>query len=307
MSEPAAPPPLAPAQGAIHDLGYAPYTGPRTPPSRRFWVIAENEVAVAWRQKWAVKVPLFFTAAFTLVALVSMYLLRNELAEVMRHGGVPLPRPDEIIFTMVILVYSFLGFLLAMAVACPSIADDLRLGAFQFYFSRPIRPRDYVFGKLLGLFAIVGLPLFAGPVLLALFRVLLSGSLEQAVAAAGVVLRAVALGLLATAAVLLPAVATGALARRRAMAQALYAVYYLLVGGIATSLSSTLDFPWVRLIATNADLATLGRALFGIVPEPHDPPAWAAAAAIGVIGGACAYLVMSRVKRAETAGLGGGG
>jgi hypothetical protein len=67
-----------------------------------------------------------------------------------------------------------------------------------------------------------------------------------------------------------------------------------------------LDFPWVRLVATNADLATVGRALFGIAPEPHDPPAWAAAAAVAVIGAVCAYLVMYRVRRAETAGLGGG-
>ena len=48
---------VAGATGTIHDQGYQRYRGERLPQSRRFLVIARNVMAVAWKSRWGVKLP----------------------------------------------------------------------------------------------------------------------------------------------------------------------------------------------------------------------------------------------------------
>ena len=50
----------------------------------------------------------------------------------------------------------------------------------------------------------------------------------------------------------------------------------------------------------------VGRALFGFDPGKGEPPVWTAAVAIVAIGVLAAYAIWSRVRKAETAALGGG-
>ena len=148
----------------IHDLGYTRYTGPRRPPAQRFRVIARNVFAIGWRSRWGVKLPLVLAVGTTVAASVAMYFLRSELADVVRMRGAPLPRAEQIIF-IASMFFEVSAFIIALAVGCRVVADDLRLGAFQFYFARALRPRDYVVGKLGGLALLIGIPMLGGPTL----------------------------------------------------------------------------------------------------------------------------------------------
>jgi len=67
------------ADTAIHDLGYEPYRGPKTPHAGRFWVIARNVFSVAWRSKWGVRLPLFATVGTVIAASVILYVVRYSL------------------------------------------------------------------------------------------------------------------------------------------------------------------------------------------------------------------------------------
>lgn len=295
---------MADPTGVIHDLGYQPYQGPRRARARRFLVISRNLVSVAWRSR-AVRWSFIVAGIVTIVAAVVMYFMRHELAQQLRTRGAPLPRPDAVIFHANNF-FSFIGFILAAVVGCGAVADDLQLGAFQFYFARPIRPRDYVAGKLLGLFVVVGLPLVGGPFLLSVFRVLIAADAADAVRALPTVPRALALGVVGAAVIGLPAVGLGAWLRRRRLTQAVFAIYYVVAAPMAVGLAEGLRVRWLKLLSASADLERVGRALFGIDPAPNDPPAWAALLAAAALV-AVAYLVVHRrVSRAETAGLGGG-
>jgi hypothetical protein len=290
----------------IHDLGYAAYTGPRAPVSRRFLAIARNVFAVAWKSRW-VKIPFLVAVGTTVASAVIMWVLRLKLAEEVRvRGGDFIPKAEDIVFHAV-QFYEMSAFLLATVVACAAIADDLRLGAFQFYFSRPIRPRDYIGGKLLGLGLVIGVPMFAGPLVLAVVRLILADSMAQAWQLITIVPRAIALGVVGTAAFVLPAAGLGALLQKRQPAQALYAVYVVLISGAAYGMSVPLRFPMLRLVSILNDVTLVGRAIFGLPVDSHwDPSAGAAAAALAVLCGAGLALVIWRVRGAETAGLGGG-
>jgi hypothetical protein len=262
---------------------------------------------VAWRARWGVRVPVLLAGAGTAAAAVVMWVLRDRLATAVRAQGLPIPVPDDVVYHMVVIVYGLLGFVISLTVASPSVADDLRSGAFQFYFSRPIRARDYVLGKVLGLFLVVGLPMVGGPLALALVRLLMAEDWAQAASLSALVPKALLLGLVGTAAHVLPAAGLGALVRQRRMSQAAFAIYYLVVSPLAVGLADLSRVPWPRLASLSADMRTVGRALFGIDPDPLDPPLWAAAASLVALSGVALWIVQRRVRRAEIAGLGGGG
>lgn len=292
-------------EAEIHDLGYATYTGPRTPPSRRFLVIARNVFSVAWRSRWGVKMPVIMAIGITLVAAVVMYFLRLQLAETVRSRGAPIPKAEAIVF-MAGAFYELVAFFLAAVVACAAVANDLRMGAFQFYFARALRPRDYVAGKLIGLALVIGIPMLLGPLVLALLRLVYADSLEQAAALTPVVPRALLLGLLGTAAYVLPAAGIGAWAKKRQAAQALFAVYYMLIAPVVFVLGEELDLPWLRLLSFPNDLTVLGGWIFAVAHSPEDPPVWASAISLAIFCGLGFLAVWIRVRTAETAGLGSG-
>lgn len=291
--------------GTIHDVGYQPYTGTRQPPSRRFLVIARNVIAVAWQQKWGVKLPVIGAIMVVIGAAVFMQVVGNRAAEGLRARGAPIPNAAAAIF-FALPFLRFFAFIMAVTVACATIANDLKMGAFQFYFARPIRPRDYVGGKLLGLFCLIGLPLFACPVIMSIIRLLMVDDFGKAMGMIDIVPRAMALGLVGTAAFVLPAAGIGALMQSRVPAQALYAIYYLVLEFMVLGAVHALKMPLLGLLSTTSNLNNVGRALFGLDPAPHSAPAWLAALAVAAIGALGYWIIQHRVAKAETAGLGGG-
>jgi ABC-2 type transport system permease protein len=295
---------MSEAKATIHDLGYQRYQGTRLAQARRFLVIARQVVRSAWRQRWGVKLPVVLAAMTVMGSAVFMFAMRHKFAEMVRSRGVPLPLPDQII-VMSGSFFEILAFVLAITVGCGTIADDLRAGAFHFYFARPLRPRDYVAGKLLGLCAVVAIPMLGGPFLLALIRLALADSSAELLRALPVVPRAIAYGAVGTLLYALPAAGLGALVGRRMPAQAAYAAYYIVVGGIVAGLAHALHAPALRAFALGADLEAVGRALFAVDAQPNTPPVLVAAAATAAFTLLGALAVWQRVRHAEAAGPGG--
>jgi ABC-2 type transport system permease protein len=289
--------------GTIHDQGYQRYEGTRTPQARRFLVIARNVVAVAWKSRWGVKLPVLLTA-FALVITAGVLVLMTKVQALM-HGPVPdMLRVDRVL-AISCSFFTLFGVVLTITVAMGAIADDLRSGAFQFYFSRPLRPADYVRGKLLGLFVVVGSASFAGPVVLAIVRVALVENLAQARAALHILPACIVIGVLGTLALVLPAVGLASLLRQRVAAQAAFIVYWVVLANAAVGLSYNLRLPALGLLSLSNDLQTVTRALLGVRQELRSPEPWQAALVIvgvAVVG----YVALARrIRSASTAGIGG--
>jgi ABC-2 type transport system permease protein len=302
MSAPAGPP-----QGVLHDLGYQPYRGERLPQARRFMVIARNVVAIAWRQKWGVRLPVMLTGLVTIIGCVLIYVIRYAT----KLAGPGLQQNPMVMADRVVLETStslgLIAFVLGIRVGCTSIADDLRVGAYQFYFSRTIRPSDYLIGKLLGIALVMGIPLFGAPVVLALFRVLLSDNLSEAWKSLHMVPGAVLFGVAGTAAYAFPAAGCGALMQKRLASQAFYAGFYFVGTFFLFGLAEGLDAPIVRALEPGVDVVVIGQELFGVRTDfGITPPLWAAVAALCGYAALSAWLVHRRVARAETSGMGGG-
>jgi hypothetical protein len=301
------PPAPPPATGTIHDLGYKRYVGTRRPQSTRWRVIARNQIAMAWKGFWKFKLPLFFAAANTFVwtALLTTGALTQFIRELTRQS------PEEM---YIALSYSWFGwycnaaFIASMTVGAGVIASDIKSGAFTFYFARPVRPIDYVLGKLAGMFALFALIFLAGPLILVGVRLGMYGSIGDVVSNLDAIAKILFIGTLGALAYAAIPLAFSALAPSRRYALALWVAYYWVIGTIVSAIGlrtspimASLDLPTaIRSLAFDLFDVTLikgtvqvswGYAVFGLSIQ----------IAIALA------IVFYRVREAEEAGVGGSG
>ncbi len=307
MTQPAATLAQAP-RAQIHDQGYERYTGPRREQSRRFWIVARNVVWTGLR-RWAVRVPAIASVFIFLVSGVFMFIARQF------GGTMPVPKgvPDFDRLAGVLVQagwwLGWWGMVVGAAVGCTSISDDLRVGAFQFYFSRSLRSIDYGLGKILGICFLVGIPMLVVPSLLGLLRLGLTEDAGSLGKTWTVFPRAIAWGVLGTLVYALPAAGLGAAVVSKRTAQAGYVAYYMVVSFIALLLSKALKIPQLELIAFDHCWQNVGQWIFEIPENPNvppSPPAWQSMLALlGFIGLGAAGLVL-RLRQADVSSVGGG-
>ena len=286
----------------VHDLGYKRYTGARRPQASRYRVIGYKFVSIAWRGRWRMKVWIIGASFTALVIAVLMYASEG-LSRFMRAGQ-KLPLTDALL-PMSFQFFEITAFALTMTVLASSIAGDLRTGAFEFYFSRPVRTWDYVSGKVAGAVIIVGVVLFLGPVILALVRIGLS---EDVAGAVHLLPRAAFVGFLATMVYAVMPVMFSALSSNRLHTVPAWGAFYFLTTVLVPVLSKGTDIPALEALDIPRSIHTLAYATFDVVPlfERARPSVWVAI--VGLVG----YLTLGlailywRVSMAEKRGMGGG-
>lgn len=292
--------------GQIHDLGYKRYVGSRRAVSTRWTVIMRHQIATAWAGWWRFKVWLVAAFLVTAVSSVLLYTLGDRLFRRIGGFGGALTRFIDGILPDSTIWYCKAGFIVSLAISATVVAGDLQSGAFTFYFSRSMRPRDYVLGKLAGLGVILALIMAAGPFVLAMVRVGLSDDLDQAIEMLPTLYKALAVGALGT--LLYTAIPLGfsALLANRRHAMAVWAAYYLLVGWLALGLSY-LTTPALSALDLAPALHAVSLHLFGLQATGRNPDPPTSAALISILGHAAIAigLVVWRVRHAQQTGVGG--
>jgi hypothetical protein len=296
------------SKAQVHDLELGRYDGPRRPQRERYRVIARHTLTAAWRAKWALRGPLLGAGATLLIAGAIMIVFGKLQSHM--HGGpmAGLVRADVAVYRS-FEYFAMWGHLMAVTLGCTAIADDLKRGAFHFYFARPIRAGDYLRGKLLGVGILVGLPMLLAPLVLTVVRVCLAADASEALALVPMVGKGLLVGLYGTVAIVLPAVATGALLRSRVPAQAAYLTYYLLVATIAETAAHRLEIPALAVLSPRADLAAVTAWLFdqpvrAVSFFTTDVPVGVALAGLAVMVFGGVAICLWRVRSIERAGIG---
>lgn len=289
----------------IHDQGYERYEGPRLEQSRRFLIVARNVLTVAWRSRWGFKAPLVVGGLFVMALALRMY----GAAQVSGIAAAGDPKLEQLPLRIVqesVPSMGLIGMIFAAVFGCSAVADDLKVGAFQFYFSRSLRTADYVIGKVLGITAILGIPFFVVPVLLALLRLALVEDTTQLGKVWTILPLAFVYGLLSSFVFAVPAIGLGAVFASRRMAQAAFVVYYVLVGFVASNIAHNTKATQVGLLNMLSNLVNVGGSLFGIEAPSTAPPAWQSLLALGGFCLLGLVGLMWRVSRAEVSSVGGG-
>lgn len=294
------------AQARIHDLGYRRYEGERRPQSARWRVLVRNVLSTSWRGWWNMKVWIIGAAITITVMGVLMYVMRNEFWEQLTRLDQKVPRADG----MLPMSFQFLNkfaFILTMTVCAQIIANDLKTGAFEFYFSRPLRPIDYVLGKVVGAVVVIGLVLFVGPVLLSVFRLAIAKNTNQLSDLIWLVPKTVAAAGIATLAYAVIPLAFSAMSSNRRYAIAAWAVFHLIISNIAVGIAAGNDGAEAlgAVNLTDSVMTVIYRIYDMQRLEGYSPPLWSAVAMLSVYFVAGFAIVYWRVSKAQRSGMGG--
>ncbi|MCX4242565.1 ABC transporter permease [Paraliomyxa miuraensis] len=142
----------------VFSVGYRRLPGDRP---RRWapWPIARTALALAWRKR-STKLGVVLCAMSVFghgIAIAAQVLAERVMGRMGDRDGPGVMRDvlRSVVGNVHATLATFIGmqmiacaFLLAM-VAAGLVAEDRRTGAMELYFSRPLRRRDYVVGKLL--------------------------------------------------------------------------------------------------------------------------------------------------------------
>ena len=303
-----------PKSATVHDLGYRRYEGPRRPQAVRLGVIARNLIAMAWRGWWRMKLWVIASAMLAVVfagaIYVMLFLTKNPLVRgALGGGGAPLRRSDFML-PSAFDPLTGIAFILGLSVIANVVANDTRVGAFEFYFSRPLRARDYIFGKLLGAGTVVATILVGAPLIIAITRIALAGGASDVAGSLHLLPRTIAAGLIATVAYTAVPLAVSSLGTRKAFTIAGWAIIYLVVGYACVGIAYNTGVRELSALSIKQSVMSITFALFDIerVGRDHNvlPPVGAACAAVIAYTALAIGVLFWRVRRAEHAGMGGG-
>jgi ABC-type multidrug transport system fused ATPase/permease subunit len=294
-------------RGTVHDLGYKRYVGTRLPQSSRWQVIMRQQISYAWKTWWRYKLAMVGAVIATLVSGAVMYIAADTLMRVLGRGrgGVAVKFVDGIL-PLSVMWYCKLGFIASMTVAASVITSDVRTGAFSFYFARPVRPWDYVVGKVVGLLALAALLVLAGPVLLALLRIGLADSPAQALSLLPNLPYAMLVGALSTLVYSVIPLGFSALVADRRWAIGFWALYYIAFGSTMSGLATVVWQPLAALDLAVA-LERISVSLFDLT-FTGSAPRFAIGWGIGSIllhSAIAVAIVCRRVTHAARDGVGG--
>jgi len=294
------------ARATIHDLGYRRYEGIRRPQGARWRVLVRNVLSSSWRGWWNMKAWIIGAAITVVVIGVLMYVMRADFYENLTRMSAKVPKADG----MLPLSFQFLtkfAFILTMTVCAQMIANDLKTGAFEFYFSRPLRPIDYVMGKVAGAMVVIGLVLFVGPVLLSLFRIAIAKNTNQLQDQIWLVPKTMAAATIATFTYAAIPLAFSALSSNRRYAIAAWAVFHLIISNIAVGIAANnKGAEALGALNVNDSLLTVIYRIFDMKRmDGYSPPMWSATGMLVVYFVAGFGIVYWRVRSAQRSGMGG--
>ena len=292
---------------AIHDLGYQRYVGTRRPQHTRYQVIVRNLVSMSWRGWWRYKLSLSIAAMIMVGIGVGIYFSRHELFEAAQMGGQVRTIADSLIPQS----FRFLGFAaltLNLTVLASAISRDLQAGAFEFYFSRPVRPVDYVVGKIGGAFVLLAPILLLAPVLLTVYRLAMTGDMDQISDSLPWIPKALLVGTIATLANATVALAFGAITKNPRYAVAGYGAFVFMFGGIIMGISHALDLPSLEALNLSSAITGLASGVFEVdfLFGTKAPSLEASCIALAGYISVSVIFILFRVRQAQRAGMGGG-
>jgi hypothetical protein len=300
MSEPAKP------AGTIYDLGYKRYVGTRRSQGTRWQVISRHVLSQAWKKWWRYKVWMVLAVITTVVVGAVMVASRSERLGDLRDAKPVIRLVDEFVYGSINIFTKF-AFLLSLTVAVRVIASDLRSGAFTFYFSRPVRTVDYVLGKVVGLFVLMGTLILAPMMVITFVRLGLSENTDDLIKNLAYVPKTLAIGTVATLTYACLPLGFSAVFRKPNLNLAIWAAFYLLVTTFVMVIAIEMKTPNLGVIDPGYALLSLAQRVFDVNISGEEPASMAAALlgllGMAAIGVAVAYL---RVDRAGHEGIGGG-
>ena len=282
---------------AVRDLGYRAYEGERLPASNNNKVLLRHGLRRAWGS-WLVKIAAFTCWVPPLIAMALVAFMVFMVPQAAQPGQeLPEMPAAEIVRDLFWWQMWLLVPLVTLGAGAAAIAEDLQFKAFQFYFSKPVTPPQYLVGRITAVGFWVFMMTFPGAFLTI---ILLVGTAEadMRLELIGLLLPALFFSLIMSAVTAAGSVGLSSLSKSRALTMSAWIILLLVPHALGEIVNAVSEWPYILLISIPELLNVVGNALFKIEPENalrwyHAAPVLAAIA----IGGTA--LALHRIRRAE--------
>jgi ABC-type transport system involved in multi-copper enzyme maturation permease subunit len=284
----------------IREKGYSHWDGELSEPRFRWWPITRTGIQLAFKKK---AFRLFFAGAFlpSFVALGGLYVSeRLEDFKALVQSNRALINIDPKYF-QTFLTSDFLLFFILMVLvfaAAGLVSDDLKHNSLQLYFSRPLRKKDYLLGKM-SVVAFFVLVLTVVPwLVLIVFKLIFAGSFKFFLEYPWLPLSVIGYGALLTVFFAFYVLLLSALSKNTRYVIILIIASYLFSDVLFGILHETFRVPAMALFSIRANLQQAGAFLFGQRLPYRVPAGWSFA----VLAGICvlsALVLNRRIRGAE--------
>jgi ABC-2 type transport system permease protein len=188
----------------------------------------------------------------------------------------------------------FLFLMIAMLVFAGAglIADDLRHNSLQIYFSRPLRKRDYLLGKMAVIFFFILIVTLVPGLLVLVFKLIFDGSFKFFVDYPWLVLSIVGYSALLAVFFAFYTLLLSALSKNSRYVMILVFMIYLFSDILSGILQGIFRTPYVSLFSIRANIEQIGAFIFAQKPSQAVP----VVLSFLVLGGVCGLsaLVLHR-------------
>ena len=277
----------------IRDLGYRPYEGERLPTSHNMAVLLRHGLRRAWGS-WLVKIAAFLGWVPTVVALA---LLGLRYAMETRGAQVGNLDAGQALHTLTLFQLWPFVTMVTLGAGAGVISRDLTHRAFQFYFSKPVTPTQYLVGRTSAV-AIWCFFLIWVPSMITIVALVGTAAADLRLERLGLMLPATLDAALIAVVTATASVGISSSSRSRAFSMSAWLVLLFVPHVLAQIVFGVGDWPWLRLASIPALLSIVGEALYRIDPDSALRWYHALPVLVAVTAGSIA-LAMNRLRHTQ--------
>jgi len=287
----------------IRDLGYKRYDGPRLPHRSRYRVLIGRTLSLAWASglvKTAMILGMFPMVVCGVVIFFKVKAMQMIASQPMAAAaaGIKLDDASSWVFYCVYWCQLWFAFAMSVLVAAPAVSDDVRTGAFQFYFARPISRNHYLVGKMVPVGLLITIVCAAPGLALVLLRLGLCKTGAEAMKVLPMLGSTILYTLVYAATLALPPVALSALSRRSGTMQGAWAALFFFPWVLGEGMAAATGVSYAVLVSIPTNLRLLGQYLYGMEPSYAIPWYYPAAVLAALLVGSAAVL-LHRLDKVE--------
>jgi ABC-type transport system involved in multi-copper enzyme maturation permease subunit len=284
----------------IREKGYYHWDGKLE--ERRFpwWPITRTGIQLAFKKKGF---RFLFAGQFlpSVIFLAFIYASENlENFKFMVRGSDRLiaisPGSFKFLFTFGPVV--FLMVMMLVFAGAGLIADDLKHNSLQVYFSRPLRKRDYLVGKMAVIIFFVLIVVLVPGILLVLFKLILSGSFKFFLDYPWLILSIFAYAAVLALFFAFYTLLLSALSKNSRFVMILMFLTYVFSDILFGFLHETFRTPYMALFSIRANLEQVGAFLFAQKLAYRVPVFWSFIV-LAAVCGVSAYVLNKKIRSVE--------
>jgi len=282
----------------VREKGYYHWEGQLVERRFRWWPITRTGILLAFKKRGF---RFLFAGAFLpgVVLLAFIYMSENlESFQAMVRSSDRLINVTPGSFKLFFTIPLFLWLLMLVFAGSGLVADDLKHNSLQIYFSRPLRKKDYILGKMAVVFFFILAVTLVPGLLVYIFKLIFAGSFKFFLEYPWLLLSIVGFSAFLAVFFAFYTLLLSGLSKNSRYVMILVFMVYLFSHILYVSLQRIFKTPYMALFSIRENIDQVGALVFAQKPAHPVPVLWSCLVLAGICG-LSAIVLHRRIRGVE--------